>query len=207
MPQQNANPTHPLMPQQAAGHCPPQPQWERAHAGAKHHSHKAEPGVCCILAAGNHICMAARDVLQQLVVNNNLCILKINPCNDWIGPALATIFEPLVRAGAVRIVYGPTAVAQVRPSAAATSCHAAGRAVPAVQLVSACAHRECMPLVTETRSHAMHVLTDVLAASSISSWGTAKIIHSAWSTHDAPASPSHHRHASLASTSQPSRPL
>lgn len=66
------------------------------------------------MAAGNHIATAVRDILQQLVINNNLCIVKINPCNDWIGPALGTIFEPLVNAGALRIVYGNAAVAQVR---------------------------------------------------------------------------------------------
>lgn len=58
--------------------------------------------------------MAVRDVLQQLVVNNNLCALKINPCNDWIGPAISTILEPLVNAGALRMLYGGAAVAQVR---------------------------------------------------------------------------------------------
>ena len=57
--------------------------------------------------------MAVRDVLQQLVVNNNLCVVKINPCNDWIGPAVATILEPLIHAGALRIVYGPAGVAKV----------------------------------------------------------------------------------------------
>ena len=78
----------------------------------KTHS-RAERGVCCILAAGNHMFPAVRDVLQQLVVNNNLCVLKINPCNDWIGPAMATILKPLIDAGAVRIVYGGAATAKV----------------------------------------------------------------------------------------------
>lgn len=76
---------------------------------------KAQPGLCCILASGNHMFPAVRDVLQQLVVDNNLCVIKINPCNDWIGDALHLILRPLIDAGAVRIVYGAATVAQVRP--------------------------------------------------------------------------------------------
>eukprot|EP00892_Ulva_mutabilis_P004705 jgi/Ulvmu1/2606/UM014_0057.1 len=89
---------------------------------------KAVPGICCVLAAGNYLCVALRDTLQQLVVNNNLCILKINPCNDWIGPAMATFMEPLVQAGALRIVYGPAAVAQVRPAHAFSTRPTCGQA-------------------------------------------------------------------------------
>lgn len=78
-------------------------------------NHARSPGVACILAAGNQISVTVRDVLQQLVVNNNACIVKLNPVNDWIGGDLQSFLQPLIDAGVLRLVYGATATAQVRP--------------------------------------------------------------------------------------------
>ena len=72
------------------------------------------PGVVGILAAGNHLCVAVRDILDQLLVHNNLVIIKMNPCNDWTGPQLQAILAPLVDRGFLHIVYGAAPTAQVR---------------------------------------------------------------------------------------------
>lgn len=71
------------------------------------------PGIACILAAGNQFVVVIRDILQQLVVNNNACIVKLNPVNDWIGTDLEKTLQPLIDAGVLRLVYGATATAQV----------------------------------------------------------------------------------------------
>jgi hypothetical protein len=48
-----------------------------------------------------------------MLTNNNLCIVKMNPCNDWTGTWLERILQPLVSKGFVRVVYGGSPVAQV----------------------------------------------------------------------------------------------
>jgi aldehyde dehydrogenase (NAD(P)+) len=75
------------------------------------------PGVAAVLGAGNHLSVVIRDILQQLVVNNNLCAVKLNPVNDFIGQDLEVILQPLLSAGAVRLLYGGADVAQARPVA------------------------------------------------------------------------------------------
>jgi hypothetical protein len=67
-----------------------------------------------MLAAGNYPCVAVRDLMHNLFVEHNLCIMKLNPCNDWAGVHLQRVLQPLVARGAVRIVYGGPSVAKVR---------------------------------------------------------------------------------------------
>jgi hypothetical protein len=71
------------------------------------------PGLTCVLAAGNHACVAVRDLMHNIFVEHSLCIVKMNPCNDWNGKHLQRILEPLVTRGFVRIVYGGPSVAKV----------------------------------------------------------------------------------------------
>jgi hypothetical protein len=76
-------------------------------------AHARPTGITCVLAAGNHLSVAMRDIMQQLVINNQACIVKMNPVNDWIGVDLQIILQPLCDAGVVRLVYGGSATAQV----------------------------------------------------------------------------------------------
>lgn len=71
------------------------------------------PGLACLLAAGNHACVAVRDAMHVLFACHCLVIIKTNPCNDWTGPHLERMLGPLVNRGFVRIVYGGADVAQV----------------------------------------------------------------------------------------------
>ena len=73
------------------------------------------PGVACLLAAGNHSCVAVRDVMHLLFATHSLCVIKMNPVNDWTGPHVARMLGPLVSKGFVRVVYGGADVAKVTP--------------------------------------------------------------------------------------------
>jgi hypothetical protein len=72
------------------------------------------PGVAAVLAAGNHLCVTLRDVVHQLVACNALCVVKLNPCNDYVGADLDLVLRPLISRGFVRLIYGGAEQAQVR---------------------------------------------------------------------------------------------
>ena len=62
--------------------------------------------VALILGAGNVSAIVAMDALSKLFSENQVVIIKMNPVNAYIGTYLAQAFEPLVRDGFLRIVYG-----------------------------------------------------------------------------------------------------
>ncbi len=65
-----------------------------------------EGGVCLVLGAGNASSIPAMDVLSLLFNEGQVCLLKINPVNEWVGPIIERALEPLVDAGFLRVVYG-----------------------------------------------------------------------------------------------------
>lgn len=73
----------------------------------------ADPGIACVLAAGNQLCVTIRDILQQLVVNNNACLVKLNPVNDWTGADMEKVLQPLIDTNMLRLVHGGAETAQV----------------------------------------------------------------------------------------------
>jgi acyl-CoA reductase-like NAD-dependent aldehyde dehydrogenase len=62
--------------------------------------------VSLILGAGNVSAIVAMDVLSKLFGENQVVIVKMNPVNAYVGAYLAQAFEPLIRDGFLRIVYG-----------------------------------------------------------------------------------------------------
>jgi aldehyde dehydrogenase (NAD(P)+) len=68
--------------------------------------------VALVLGAGNIASIAPLDVLDKLLVEGHVALLKLNPVNDYLGPILARAFEPLVERGWVRIVYGGAQVGE-----------------------------------------------------------------------------------------------
>lgn len=82
------------------------------------HSHMAgfyrqpspEGKVALVLGAGNIASIAPLDLLHKLYVEGQVCILKMNPVNDYLGPIFEEIFDDLVRQGFVRFAYGGTEV-------------------------------------------------------------------------------------------------
>jgi aldehyde dehydrogenase (NAD(P)+) len=65
------------------------------------------PGkVALVLGAGNIASITPLDVLFKLYVEGQVCILKMNPINDYLGPFLEEIFKQFVDAGFLRFAYG-----------------------------------------------------------------------------------------------------
>ena len=68
--------------------------------------HSREPRVALVLGAGNIASIAPLDVLYKLIADGAVCLLKMNPVNDYLGPILERALEPLVREGYVAFAYG-----------------------------------------------------------------------------------------------------
>ena len=69
-------------------------------------------GVALILGAGNVSSIPASDVLTKMFNEGMVCVLKMNPVNEWVGPYLERALEPLIRPGFLRVVYGGWEVGQ-----------------------------------------------------------------------------------------------
>jgi len=68
--------------------------------------HDPPGGVSLILGAGNVSSIPLMDVLTKMFIDGNVCILKMNPVNEWVGPHLERALAPLIDRGYLRIVYG-----------------------------------------------------------------------------------------------------
>jgi aldehyde dehydrogenase (NAD(P)+) len=63
-------------------------------------------GVALVLGAGNVSSIPPTDVFYKLFACGQVCILKMNPVNEWVGPFLARALHPLIERDYLRIVYG-----------------------------------------------------------------------------------------------------
>ena len=65
------------------------------------------PGkLALVLGAGNVSSIPPMDVLYKLFVENEVCVLKMNPVNAFVGPHLEQAFRRLIDDGYLAIVYG-----------------------------------------------------------------------------------------------------
>lgn len=62
--------------------------------------------VTLVLGAGNVAAIAPMDALYQLLVENAVVLLKMNPVNAYLGAFLEPALRPLQEAGWLAIVYG-----------------------------------------------------------------------------------------------------
>jgi aldehyde dehydrogenase (NAD(P)+) len=62
--------------------------------------------VALVLGAGNIASIPPLDVLYKMFAEGMVCVLKMNPVNDYLGPFLEEIFASLVTAGFVGFAYG-----------------------------------------------------------------------------------------------------
>jgi aldehyde dehydrogenase (NAD(P)+) len=62
--------------------------------------------VSLVLGAGNIASIAPLDVLYKLLVEGQVCLLKMNPVNDYLGPFMEEVFGNLVTDGFVQLAYG-----------------------------------------------------------------------------------------------------
>lgn len=75
-------------------------------AGAWYRERTPTGGVALILGAGNVSSIAPTDALHKSFAHGSVCIVKMNPVNEWAGPHLEYVFKPFIDAGYMRIVYG-----------------------------------------------------------------------------------------------------
>jgi aldehyde dehydrogenase (NAD(P)+) len=62
--------------------------------------------VALVLGAGNIASIAPLDVLYKLLAEGQVCLLKMNPVNDYLGPIMEVVFGELVTDGFVQLAYG-----------------------------------------------------------------------------------------------------
>jgi len=62
--------------------------------------------VALVLGAGNIASIPPLDALYKLYAEGHVCLLKMNPVNDYLGPFFAEIFAPLIRDGYLRLAGG-----------------------------------------------------------------------------------------------------
>jgi acyl-CoA reductase-like NAD-dependent aldehyde dehydrogenase len=65
-----------------------------------------EGRVALVLGAGNVTSIGPMDVLYKLFVENEVCILKMNPVNEVAGPHIERFFAALIEAGYLAVAYG-----------------------------------------------------------------------------------------------------
>jgi hypothetical protein len=86
-----------------------------------------EGGISAVLGAGNQSSIPPMDVLYKLVVDDEVCILKMNPVNEAFGPVIEDALRPLIDAGFVEVCYGGIEVGKhLTDHAAVTSIHITG---------------------------------------------------------------------------------
>ena len=86
-----------------------------------------QPRVALVLGAGNIAAIPPLDVLYKLLADGAVCMLKMNPVNDYLGPIFERAFAPLVDEGYLRFAYGGPEVGQyLCASAAVDEIHITG---------------------------------------------------------------------------------
>ncbi|MEN4451409.1 aldehyde dehydrogenase family protein [Mycobacterium sp. SM3041] len=63
-------------------------------------------GIGVVLGAGNITSIAPLDTVYELIANNRVVALKLNPVTDPILPVLTKVLAPFIELGAVRILTG-----------------------------------------------------------------------------------------------------
>jgi acyl-CoA reductase-like NAD-dependent aldehyde dehydrogenase len=70
------------------------------------------PGVALVLGAGNVASIGVVDALQQVFALGRVCLLKMSPVNDYLGPLLELAFAPLVTEGFFDFAYGEREISE-----------------------------------------------------------------------------------------------
>jgi acyl-CoA reductase-like NAD-dependent aldehyde dehydrogenase len=65
-----------------------------------------EQGVALVLGAGNVAVISILDSLHQLLVENRVVILKINPVNDYMQQFVSAALQPLITDGFLAVIQG-----------------------------------------------------------------------------------------------------
>ncbi len=76
------------------------------HMGGFYSEESPTPKVALVLGAGNISSIGPLDVIYKLYAEGQVCILKMNPVNDYLGPVFESIFSPFTDADYLRFAYG-----------------------------------------------------------------------------------------------------
>ncbi len=74
--------------------------------GEWYRSSMQQPKVVLVLGAGNISSIAPLDVLYKMIAEGAVCVLKLNPVNEYLGPIFEQAFAPLREENFLHIVYG-----------------------------------------------------------------------------------------------------
>ncbi len=78
----------------------------REKMGAFYREQEPAGAVSLVLGAGNIASIAPLDVVYKLYAEGSVCLLKMNPVNDYLGPVLEAAFAEFIEAGYLATVYG-----------------------------------------------------------------------------------------------------
>ncbi|MBI4510754.1 MAG: aldehyde dehydrogenase, partial [Deltaproteobacteria bacterium] len=65
-----------------------------------------EGGISLVLGAGNVSSIPPMDAFTKMFIEGFVCLVKMNPVNEWVGPILERALAPMIDRGYLRIVYG-----------------------------------------------------------------------------------------------------
>lgn len=78
----------------------------RKTMGVFYQGETKEGKVALVLGAGNVASIGPLDVIYKLFVEGQVCILKLNPVNDYLGSFIERWFAPLIDQGFLQMAYG-----------------------------------------------------------------------------------------------------
>ena len=67
---------------------------------------KDSGGTCLVLGAGNVSSIPFMDVVSKLFNDDRVCVLKMNPVNEHLGPYIEAALRPLIDRDFLAVVYG-----------------------------------------------------------------------------------------------------
>lgn len=80
---------------------------------ARYHNGNLD-GLCSlVLGAGNVASIAAADALHKLFVENSICIVKMNPVNQYLCDVFQEIFQPLIDEEFLLFVTGDAEIGEI----------------------------------------------------------------------------------------------
>ena len=82
------------------------PRQARAGAGLAQRTPAKSGGIGLVLGAGNVTAIPVLDVLYELLANNRVALLKVNPTQDALVDVFEHALAPLIEPGFLRIVRG-----------------------------------------------------------------------------------------------------
>ncbi|MEZ4410219.1 MAG: aldehyde dehydrogenase family protein [Polyangiales bacterium] len=78
----------------------------RARMGSFYSKKDPEGGVCLILGAGNVASIPPMDAIYKLFTEGEVCVVKLNPVNEYLAPIFDRAFAPMIAKGWLAFIRG-----------------------------------------------------------------------------------------------------